>query len=158
MTGGISGDFVLTLLGPGNLNSSAASLNSTVSAIVDDKSGGSVFISQGAGGVSLSGTMSNGSNLNLSDAGTTTLVGPLNAGSGNVTLSGAVSGGANLLTANSLTLQGGGAVGVFGSPLVIDVNSLLLGKTGGDSFLSQDSRRAAYRNGHHRRQPDIDRR
>jgi autotransporter-associated beta strand protein len=139
LTGGIGGAFSLTLVGNGNLNSSAARLDSTAPAIVDNKSGGSAFISQGAGGVNLSGTMTNGSNLDLADAGTTTLVGPLNAGTGNVTLSGAVTGAANLLTANTLTLNGGGAVGASGGPLNTEVNSVVLGKNGGDSFLSQDN-------------------
>ena len=93
LTGGIGGGFSLTLVGSGNLNSSTARLGSTLSAIIDNKSGGSVFVSQGAGGVNLSGTMTNGGSLDLADAGTTTLFGPLNAGAGNVTLSGAVTGG-----------------------------------------------------------------
>jgi autotransporter-associated beta strand protein len=138
LTGGVSGGFALTLLGPGNLNSAASPLTSTVSAIVDDKSGGSAFISQSAAGLNLSGTMTNGSNLDLTDAGTTTLVGPLNAGTGNVTLSGAVAGGTNVLAADIFTLDGGGEIGDSGNPLDTNVNSLVLNKTSGDSFLSQD--------------------
>ncbi|MGO9115107.1 MAG: beta strand repeat-containing protein [Thermoguttaceae bacterium] len=137
LTGGIGGSFTLTLVGNGSLNASGPRLDSTVAAIVDNKSGGSVFISQGAAGVNLSGAMTNGSNLDLLDAGTTTLVGPLSAGSGSVTLSGAVVGGANLLTANSLALNGGGAVGSSGSPLYTNVNSLMLDKSGGAVFISQ---------------------
>jgi fibronectin-binding autotransporter adhesin len=139
LTGGISGGFALTLLGAGNLNTSASRLFSAVSTIADNKSGGSVFIDQGPGGVDLSGTMTHGSNLDLADSGTTTLVGPLNAGTGNVVLGGAVLDGTNLLTANSLTLEAGGGVGLSGVPLDTNVNSLLLSKTSGDSFLSQNS-------------------
>ena len=56
MTGGIGGAFALHTGLAGNLNSNAAMLDSTVSAIVDNKSG-SVFISQDASTpLSLSGT------------------------------------------------------------------------------------------------------
>ncbi len=138
LTGPVGGAFTLTLVGNGNLNSSAGRVDSSVLSIVDNKNGGSAFISQASGGVALSGTMTNGSSIDLIDAGTTTLVGPLDAGAGNVTLSGAVTGEANLLTANTLTLNGSGMVGTSGSPLDTEVNSLVLGKSGGDSFISQN--------------------
>ncbi len=144
LTGGIGGPFTLTLVGGANLNATGPVLDSTVAAIVDNKSGGSVFIDQGAGGVDLSGTMTGGSSLHLSDAGTTTLVGPLSAGSssttrGSVTLGGAVVGGTNILSAGILGLNGDGSVGTASSPLLIQVGILALAKSGGDSFISQNA-------------------
>ncbi|MBI5386517.1 MAG: filamentous hemagglutinin N-terminal domain-containing protein, partial [Verrucomicrobia bacterium] len=124
----------LTLSGHGNVGASAARLNTAVNNLVLAKTFWSTFLSE-ADGLNLSGTISDGS-LDLLDAGTTTLNAALNAGAGTVTLDGAVD-GPGLLTADTLTLNGAGNVGTLATRLNTSVNNLVLGKTAGNSFLSE---------------------
>ncbi len=128
----------LTLNGNGNVGSSGTRLNTAVTALVDNKTGGDTFASE-ADGLTLSGTFSGG-NLDLTDAGATTLAaGGLNAGAGNVTLGGAVIGSAGTLSANALALNGSGDVGSSGTALNTKVNSIALNRSGGDTFINQDA-------------------
>ena len=127
---------LLNLNGAGNVGVSPADpLNTAVGSLVLARTGGNSFISE-ADGLNLSGSTGNG-NLTLSDAGLTTLNAALNAGAGTVTLDGAVA-GPGLLTASLLNLNGAGNVGVSpADPLNTAVGSLVLARTGGNSFISE---------------------
>src|SRR5207237_10376189 len=74
----------LTLNGAGNVGSGGTRLNTTVTALVDNKSAGDTFVSE-ADGLTLSGTLTGG-NLDLVDGGARALAaGGLNEGAGNGT-------------------------------------------------------------------------
>src|SRR5580765_5141622 len=78
-----------------------------------------------------------GSSLDLVDAGTTTLDAALTAGdSDTVTLKGAAN-GSGPLTVGTLTLNGAGDVGASGAFINTKVATLVMGKSGGDSFINE---------------------
>ncbi|MBI5383405.1 MAG: hypothetical protein HZA90_01820, partial [Verrucomicrobia bacterium] len=124
----------LTLKGAGAVASGAQRLNTAVAALALDKVGGNSFVNE-ANGLNLSGA-TGGGNLDLLDAGPTTLNAALNTGAGTVTLGGVVN-GLGLLTADTLNLNGAGDVGALATRLNTAVNMLVLGKTAGNSFLSE---------------------
>ena len=131
----VGGAFTLTLNGGFNIGAAAARLPSTVTTLVDSMTVGAAFVAQ-SGALNLSGG-TGGASLDLTNTATTTLVGALNTGAGNVTLAGAVTGGLNTITAATLTLNGAGAVGTSLARLSTNVNSLVIGKTAGNAFVSE---------------------
>lgn len=139
LAGAVDGNGLLTattlnLNGAGNVGSGAARLNTSVGSIILGKAGGNSFISE-ANAVNLSGT-TGGGNVDLLAAGTTTINAALNAGPGTVTLAGAVDGN-GLLTAGTLNLNGNGNVGALGSRLNTAAGSIVLTKTGGNTFVNE---------------------
>ena len=130
----------LTLSGVGAVGVDALNpLNTVVSALIDNKSGGNAFIRE-VDGLTLTGTLTGGSALDLAEVpgGITTIgAGNLNAGGGNVTLGGDVA-GAGTITAGTLTLNGAGTVGVDAlTRLNTAVGTLVDNKSGGDVFVNQ---------------------
>src|SRR5207244_3719510 len=109
--------------------------------------------------VDIKGTTGDGS-VTLSAGATTVNNATLDAGAGNVVLntstldlgkdvigtavtinnSGAITRSAGTISASTLTLQGGGSVGasLAANNLNASVNTIVLNKSGGDSFISQD--------------------
>src|SRR5439155_229040 len=144
-----------------NVGASGAgnSLNTSVDEIVLAKTGGNTFLKQdNARAVNLGGSTAGG-DLTLDSGAATINSTPLDAGAGNVTLNtttlglgqnvngaivtlnnnGSLSQTAGRINANTLALQGAGVVGSLLNHLNIAVDSILLAKIGGDTFLQQDN-------------------
>ncbi len=132
-----SGNGTLRLTGTGDVGASGTPINTDVATLVDNKGAGTAYLNENDG-LNLQGSMA-GSSLDLADGGTTVINAALTAGAlDTVTLDGAVSrSGGGTLTVGTLALTGSGNVGSSGTRLNTSVDTLVLNKAAGDTFINE---------------------
>ena len=151
----------LALQGAGTVGSLLNRLSVAVGSITLAKIGGDTFLQQDNTKAVNIGGVTGGGSVSLDAGATTVNTAALDAGAGNVVLntttlalgqdvqggaltinnSGALTHSAGTLSGTSLTLQGAGAVGASGANnnLNTSVASIVLAKTGGNTFINQDT-------------------